>query len=454
MQSYDPMRQPKAARRALFLRHPVASVLLGCPAAGAVLGFTGALLTSIGYYGSSGELLFSLPGVIFSGALIIGCFILFPLVISIIDFCGIFKRQTPENRRTYRIFAVLTIVFGFLLSTMFLMVWNIMPGAEWHEQLYNLTRHQPVFTGSLAPVLCLAVLGLAGYILLSAVRIDRLPPLLTALAIAAMYLGAVPAVFWCLQIGLPVLGIGQDQYANAGDLFLCLLPADYILLSIGLVRDKIHEWNEHPRDCGSRFPDPHAANGRPAAGFARRSRLLARFDDWLADSANWPLGGLLLAVPLLGVLLGMLVLFGQSPDQFVRAWTETADWGLSQRIAPQNAFYDEHYLCTVAAGGHGKIVRPMRYGERHGHRIVVNRQLLIANAFEQLLEERLPGAHRKLRRFYDTYGFPLSRLIRTKEAADLTWLLMKPPEWLFLLILYLCDARPENRIAVQYMPRR
>lgn len=43
---------------------------------------------------------------------------------------------------------------------------------------------------------------------------------------------------------------------------------------------------------------------------------------------------------------------------------------------------------------------------------------------------------------------------RTKKAADLVWLLMKPLEWLFLLVLYLFDATPENRIAVQYMPVR
>ena len=193
-------------------------------------------------------------------------------------------------------------------------------------------------------------------------------------------------------------------------------------------------------------------NGRPVNGFSRRIRLLAKLDNWLSDSAHWPLGGLLLALPLLGVCLALLALFGQMPDRFVRAWTETADWGLSQKIPPQNAFYDEHYLCTVAAGGHERIVRPMRQGERHGHQVIVNRQLCIANAFEQLLEERVPRFHRRLRRFYDTYGYPLSRLIRTKRAADLTWLLMKPLEWLFLFTLYLFDISPENRIAVQYMP--
>ncbi len=448
---------PAPAQRALFLRHPVATVLLGCPAIGAILSVIAAILTTIEYGDSLVHLLQSLPGTLLGGAVIAGGMLLFPIVVSIIDFIGVFKKQTPASRRTFRIFAILTITIGILYSFLYMMFSNVMPNAMWNEQLYNAERHQPVWTGGLGLIIALAVLGLAGYIVLSAVRLDRLPPLVTALSIAAMYLGVIPAVFWCLQIGLPVLGIGQHDYASHADLFLCLLPCDYILLVIGLIRDKIHEWNERGSWDGfvpldEELAVRQIANGRPLPFAAPRWRLIAHLDSWLTNSRHWPLGGLLLMVPLLGILLALLALFGQYPDRLVRAWTETADWGLSQKIPPQNAFYDEHYLCTVAAGGHRKIVRPMRYGERHGHRVVVNRQLCIANAFEDLLMERTPRMHRRLRRFYDTYGFPLSRLIRTKAQADFVWLLMKPLEWAFLLVLYLCAADPENRIAVQYMP--
>ena len=91
-------------------------------------------------------------------------------------------------------------------------------------------------------------------------------------------------------------------------------------------------------------------------------------------------------------------------------------------------------------------------GLRHGHKVIVNRQLCIANAFEQVLEERTPRFHRAVRNFYDTYGFPVAKLIRSRYAADLVYLLMKPLEWFFLAVLYLTDARPENRIALQYLP--
>jgi hypothetical protein len=154
--------------------------------------------------------------------------------------------------------------------------------------------------------------------------------------------------------------------------------------------------------------------------------------------------------PLLGLLIGLLTLLGQAPNAIIQAWTQTSDWNLSQQIAPQNIYYDEHYLCTVAAGGHRKLVKPLRRGVRHGHDVVVNRQLCVANAFEQILEEYTPRFHRAVRHFYDRYGFPIAKLIHSPYTADLIYLVMKPLEWLFLLVLYLVDIHPEDRIALQY----
>lgn len=117
---------------------------------------------------------------------------------------------------------------------------------------------------------------------------------------------------------------------------------------------------------------------------------------------------------------------------------------------PPPVQYEGHYLCTVAAGGHEKIVKPQRMGVRLGEKIVVNRQLCVANAFEDLIHERFPKFHKVVRNFYDSYGYPLSKIITTKTRADIVYILMKPLEWTFLLVLYIFDSRPENRIAVQY----
>ena len=202
-----------------------------------------------------------------------------------------------------------------------------------------------------------------------------------------------------------------------------------------VVSEKVQEWKEIPYEENEKIQD----------GILGQCRKL------LEKSTLWPVLAFLFMIPLLGILIAILVLFGQAPDAVIRAFTQTSDWNLSQRVASQNVMYDEHYLCTVAAGGHEKVVKPIRLGKRHGHEVIVNRQLCIANAFEQILEERTPRFHKVVRHFYDTCGFPVAKLIRSRYVADLVYFLMKPLEWFFLIVLYLTDAKPENRIAVQYL---
>jgi hypothetical protein len=95
-------------------------------------------------------------------------------------------------------------------------------------------------------------------------------------------------------------------------------------------------------------------------------------------------------------------------------------------------------------------VKPLRFGKRGGRKIIVNRQLLIANAFENLLESYLPTFHKFIRANYDKYGYNLSKKINTSSLSNLTYILMKPFEWLFLFCLYLLCIKPEENIMRQY----
>ena len=163
----------------------------------------------------------------------------------------------------------------------------------------------------------------------------------------------------------------------------------------------------------------------------------------------------ILCLPVLMILLSILMLFGQKPDSIVRAFTDTYKQGFSQLNDECNGVVcGGHFLCTVAAKGHSELVKPIRSGIRGGKPIQCNRQLLVANAFEELLEQRLPGLHRPIRTFYNKVGDMIHRnrdLFANKWVADVVYLLMKPLEWLFLLVLYIADRKPENRIAQQYM---
>ena len=169
-----------------------------------------------------------------------------------------------------------------------------------------------------------------------------------------------------------------------------------------------------------------------------------------------PIAGMLFLFPVFFLVQLILVLFGQRPDSFIQVFLNTSSYTYSKIPVPPPVIVpgDGHYLCTVSAVGHKGLVKPIRSGIRHGERIVVNRQLLIANAFENILEEYSPNLHKRIRHFYDTFGYPISRHIKTKRSADIVYLLMKPLEWFFLLVLYTVDRKPENRINVQYSELR
>jgi hypothetical protein len=161
-----------------------------------------------------------------------------------------------------------------------------------------------------------------------------------------------------------------------------------------------------------------------------------------------------LSIPLLTLLWIGLLLMGQEPDSFVRAFTETYKHGLSQLKCDYATCPDQHFLCTIASEGHSTLVQPLRFGERQGCRIKVNRQLLVANAFEELLAERCPALHLLVRRHYNRFGRACRRgfqQLRFAWVADAVYVTMKPLEWVFVLVLYSLEQQPENRIARQYL---
>lgn len=164
---------------------------------------------------------------------------------------------------------------------------------------------------------------------------------------------------------------------------------------------------------------------------------------------------LILCLPILVILSGILLLVGQKPDSMIRAFTDTYKHGLSQwDYKCENVQCGGHYLCSVAANGHSKIVKPQRWGVRNGHRIICNRQLLISNAFEDLIQDKLPFLHKPIRRQYNKVGNLIHRyygVFNNKIISDIIYILMKPLEWFFLLSLYTFDRKPENRIAKQYI---
>lgn len=362
---------------------------------------------------------------------LLGIFFVLPLLLTLGNAIWCFL-CFPEGRvKKLRVAAeILTLVLGMVYSLCFALVSDIDFQADWWEQLYNSMLHTPLATWTLPTVLTLGGAAVFGYLLLRLWPLEKMPPLVAALSIGAMYIGIFLAVLWCIQ-----LTGSASRGLDTWHVLLGLFPFNCILLAVERLHILVVQWRRIRQEERKEY----------------RSLFLQFCNQQICAWGSLPLAGLVLMVPLLGILILILTLFGQSPDAAIEAFTQTSDWRLSLKEAPPNLVYDEHYLCTVAAGGHPKVVKPLRKGLRHGHPVIVNRQLCIANAFEQILEERTPRFHRAVRNFYDTYGFPIAKGIRSPFAADVVYFLMKPLEWIFLIVIYFCDAKPENRIAVQYL---
>jgi hypothetical protein len=187
-----------------------------------------------------------------------------------------------------------------------------------------------------------------------------------------------------------------------------------------------------------------------------RHTYTSPFLTWLSNLFLLPLwqkapAVALLCTPILALLQFILTLFGQAPDSMISMFTESCGFLLSH--------YDscgcggDHYLCSIAANGNKKLVKPLRLGLRKNEKVLVNRQLLIANAFENWMEEHVPRLHRFVRNTYDSLDIPVNKWSKDKRKANVLYVFMKPLEWMFLAWLYCFDRKPETRIALQYLPK-
>ncbi|MRX76569.1 hypothetical protein GJU39_10740 [Pedobacter petrophilus] len=256
-------------------------------------------------------------------------------------------------------------------------------------------------------------------------KINQLPPLLFVLALVFLIIGMVISFVVILQLSGGVGGKGVE-------IIMIPLPVCYLLISILLLL-KI--------TCNQ---------AEVSATRTYQNKFLNYINTKMAESNLQPIYVLVLLIPVFALIVAILMVFGQDYNSITKVFTETATWNFSQKTHPPALEHRGHYLCTVAVCGDAKVVTPLRLGKRYGQEIVVNRQLLIANAFEELIQESAPGLHKIIRNAYDKYGYPLSKKITTPESSNLVYRLMKPLEYLFLVVLYLFVVKPEEKINKQY----
>lgn len=269
-------------------------------------------------------------------------------------------------------------------------------------------------------------------ILLLWLKGTKLPPLTQVLSLSFLVMGIIISFVILLQLSEHNTESLNSYNTPEHQFFLIPMPLISILISIILlvhmVKNKMITANDK----------------------IYTNKFLNKLNLFFAKRNNLPVWGIILIIPLLLLITAILILFGQDADSLVKVFTETTTWRFSQQMHPPVLDHKGHYLCTVAVAGNPKIVKPIRTGKRNGEIIIVNRQLLIANAFEEMIQDFSPRLHQLIRNNYDRYGYNLSKKINNEQMSNLTYVLMKPLEWGFLACLYLFCEKPEERINKQY----
>lgn len=264
-------------------------------------------------------------------------------------------------------------------------------------------------------------------------KLERLSPVLRSLALAVLTAGT--ALF--LALAIHVLFHQTEDWdiyrGNDGTLGLIWFPLMMVYFGIRSIYKIVKAETEI--SMARTYQNP----------------LLDKLNSFLSTKDRLPIGLVIMLFPFIIFSTFILILFGQQYDSVIKVFTETYLWTFSQHVPPPPLDHQGHYLCTVAAHGSPKTVKPKYIGVRGGRKIIVNRQLHIANAFEEIIEQNFPRIHVFVRKNYDRYGYNLSKKITTECRSNIVYLLMKPLEFFFLLFIYTFDTKPEVRIHRQYL---
>ncbi|MDR2919624.1 MAG: hypothetical protein LBV72_09720 [Tannerella sp.] len=307
-------------------------------------------------------------------------------------------------------------------------VFTTVLGADYNEAIDPIDNKYNAFCSDHTLTLFMFLLIFYVSLILLNKKRKQLPPLAYALCMAFLIIGIAISFIVILQVS----GEYEDREWSRDGGMIAIYPIMNILLAL---------W------CMYKAIEQEITN---ATARQYKNKILNYLNSSLTYSARLSVWVVFLLVPAFAIVTVILMLFGQDSDSMIKAFTETATWNFSRHEPLPYLDHEGHYLCTVAACGHPKIVKPLRLGIRHGHEIIVNRQLMVANAYEEMIQDFFPHFHRFIRHAYDKYGYPLSKHIIKPIHSDITYILMKPLEWFFLINLYLFCTNPEVKIKKQY----
>lgn len=283
------------------------SIIISC-----IIGIAGMALIQLINFANNKPEYYEIPETVvqyimisFVWGIFLAALLIYPVVLLISQIVMLVLEAKNRLRRSGIDFDQIVIWYGLILEFLYLGFVKEITGLNWQEQLTNNERHVPIYTEASFTVMVIFLFGVIGYYYLRLVPLKKIPPLLSLISISAMYLWGIEVIVFTVQVI-------ED---NIMDLILLLYPFCIICIIARTILCKVREWSEISMGKSKIY----------------ENAFLNFLDRMLSNSRLWPLYSLIIMIPLLGIVIGILMLFGQAPDSVIKAWTETSDWRLSMK---------------------------------------------------------------------------------------------------------------------------
>lgn len=256
-------------------------------------------------------------------------------LLSFVVFAGSFicDKKVGDYVRSKKI-DIWTIIIGYIFSVL---PWIFSGFRDYHEAIQvpadSIQTHSPIHSDHLLTIGVLLLLGYIGYMYIR-FKYPRLSLLGYVISMSSVFISNIIGVVVMVQMSGNFVSNDVNFDIVLISVLFTLLPLNFLIYSIVLIREIVRHDELEERTY--------------------KHEILNQLNIYLVNS-NKLLGiALLLSIPLMGIATMILMLFGQKADSVIKAFTETSDWRLSQRISPPPVQVDGHYLCTVSLRRHRK----------------------------------------------------------------------------------------------------
>lgn len=199
-----------------------------------VIGWTMiAAISSIGEYGEFKDIAVGVVAIPLWGGFV-GALFVYPIVLAAYQLAMLILETDKTMTKTGVGFDQIVIWYGLILEFLYITQAKYTTGSDWYEQLHNLEKHTPIYSGSLPTVIVIFLIGVIGYFYLRFCPLKKMPPLMAVFSISAMYLWLIGIIVFTVQ----VYG-GESMAESTLDTYLLTYPICIFFIIIRTVLCKV-----------------------------------------------------------------------------------------------------------------------------------------------------------------------------------------------------------------------